>query len=225
MYSVPACQNSSPRSPPSSHHTSPSSTFHSHPRGSSGTSAPFSWPYLPVHYYRQDYTLARSDSSLHYVRRRLRSRPAQSCRTAAQHTFHGSIIHGDTSTGVFRPYVPVELRPQIFQHVHGLAHPGSRATRRLISARYVWSHLARDVTAWCQQCVACQRAKIHRHVRRPPHIYQYQQHVSLTSTWISWDLCPLPLATPTCLPLLTGLPAGPKQFLSPLRPPPIAQPP
>ena len=84
-------------------------------------------------------------------------------------TFHGSIIHGDTSTGVFRPYVPVELRHQIFQHVHGLAHPGSRATRRLISARYVWSHLARDVTAWCQQCVACQRAKIHRHVRRPPH--------------------------------------------------------
>ncbi len=37
---------------------------------------------------------------------------------------------------------------QVFKHLHGTAHPGRRATRRLISSRYVWKGLSTDVTAW-----------------------------------------------------------------------------
>jgi hypothetical protein len=43
----------------------------------------------------------------------------------------------DVSSGVFRPLVPGGHRRQIFEAVHNLAHPGYRATRRLIASRYV----------------------------------------------------------------------------------------
>ncbi len=43
---------------------------------------------------------------------------------------------GDSSTGTFHPLVPRDLRQQVFEHLHGAARPGRRATRRLISSRY-----------------------------------------------------------------------------------------
>jgi hypothetical protein len=58
----------------------------------------------------------------------------------------------DTSSGVLRPVVPTAFRRQIFNAIHGLAHPGIRASRRLIGSRYVWPNLARDVAEWCRQC-------------------------------------------------------------------------
>jgi hypothetical protein len=54
----------------------------------------------------------------------------------------------DVSTGAFRPLVPLPHRPQVLDHLHSPAHPGRQATRRLISSRYVWHGLAKDVTAW-----------------------------------------------------------------------------
>jgi hypothetical protein len=57
-------------------------------------------------------------------------------------------LFGDSSTGTFRLLVPRDLRRQVFEHLHGAAHPGRRATRRLISSRYVWKGLSSDVTAW-----------------------------------------------------------------------------
>lgn len=80
----------------------------------------------------------------------------------------GALLWGDVSTGPFRPLVPNNLRHIIFQAVHSAAHPGIRASRRLLSARFVWAGLAKDVTAWCRSCLACQRSKIHRHVRLQP---------------------------------------------------------
>jgi cleavage and polyadenylation specificity factor subunit 1 len=53
----------------------------------------------------------------------------------------------------------VDRRP-IFSSFHNLAHPGIRASRRLISARVVWPHMAADIGAWCRECQACQRAKV-----------------------------------------------------------------
>jgi hypothetical protein len=75
---------------------------------------------------------------------------------------------GDSSTRTFRPLVPGDLRRQIFEHLHGTAHPGRRATGRLISSRYVWKGLSTDVTGWAKACLGCQRAKVHRHVQVPP---------------------------------------------------------
>jgi hypothetical protein len=43
----------------------------------------------------------------------------------------------DVSSGVMRPLVPAPFCRQIFNHVHSLAHPGVRVTRRLIASRYL----------------------------------------------------------------------------------------
>jgi len=80
----------------------------------------------------------------------------------------GVPLLGDTSTGTFRPLVPQTLRRSVFDSLHGLAHPGRRATRRLISSRFVWQGLAKEVNTWSSQCLQCQRSKIHRHVHVLP---------------------------------------------------------
>jgi hypothetical protein len=51
----------------------------------------------------------------------------------------------DTSSEVFRPLVPAAFRRPIFDAIHGLAHPGIRATRRLIASQFVLPHLASQV--------------------------------------------------------------------------------
>jgi hypothetical protein len=74
----------------------------------------------------------------------------------------------DTSSGVFRPLVPAAFHRPIFDVIHGLAHPGIRATRRLIASRFVWPGLASQVAAWCPDCQHCQRAKVVAQPSSPP---------------------------------------------------------
>jgi hypothetical protein len=81
------------------------------------------------------------------------------CQTGAQR------LAGDISTGTFRPIVPLKFRNNIFDHFHNVANPVRLASRRIISSRFVWRGLSRDVTAWARGCLACQRGKIHRHTR------------------------------------------------------------
>jgi hypothetical protein len=66
----------------------------------------------------------------------------------------------DVQSGVMRPLVPEPFLRAIFDAVHGLAHPGIRATKRMISSRYLWPNLAAKVTRWCRSCQDCQWAKI-----------------------------------------------------------------
>ena len=65
------------------------------------------------------------------------------------------------------PLVPAELRRPLTLQLHGLAHPGTKSTVRLVAERFFWPDLSRDVRQWAAACVSCQRAKIHRHVRSP----------------------------------------------------------
>lgn len=44
----------------------------------------------------------------------------------------------NTSILLPRPYVPLSLRKQAFQLLHGLAHPGTKASAKLVKQRYVW---------------------------------------------------------------------------------------
>lgn len=62
-----------------------------------------------------------------------------------------------------RPFVPEKYRATIMQHFHGLAHPGTKATRRLICDRFVWASMNRDINKFVQACVDCQLSKINRH--------------------------------------------------------------
>ncbi len=87
-------------------------------------------------------------------------------------------LMGDSSTGIFLPLIPRDLRRQVFEQLHGTAHPGRRATRSLISSRYVWKGLSTDVTAWAKACLGCQQAKVHRHVQVPSRHFSHI-HVDL----------------------------------------------
>ncbi|CAH8515498.1 unnamed protein product [Heterobilharzia americana] len=69
----------------------------------------------------------------------------------------------DTSTGTPRPVVPLSLRKHVFDALHNLSHPGIRATDKLISARFVWPGINRDVRNWTRSCIQCQRSKVNRH--------------------------------------------------------------
>jgi hypothetical protein len=62
---------------------------------------------------------------------------------------HGVKLLCDFTTGLPRPRVPREDRRQVFEAIHGIAHPGIRASKRLISARYVWPRMKTDIAAWC----------------------------------------------------------------------------
>ena len=71
----------------------------------------------------------------------------------------------DNSTGRLRPLVQEVLRRSLFNALHNISHPGIRGSRRLISARFVWPGLSRDVGVWARGCLQCQRSKIHTHVK------------------------------------------------------------
>ena len=60
----------------------------------------------------------------------------------------GLALTCDISTGSHRPLVPSSMRRQVFDSLHSLSHPGIAATRRLISARFVWPGIKRDVGQW-----------------------------------------------------------------------------
>ena len=66
-----------------------------------------------------------------------------------------------------RPLVPEQLRRRLTAELHELAHPGIKATVRLVKDRFFWPNQARDIKAWTATCIACQKSKIIRHVRPP----------------------------------------------------------
>ena len=66
-----------------------------------------------------------------------------------------------------RPVVPLSLRRQVFDTIHNLAHPGVKATQRLISSKFIRHGLNKQVGTWTKQCLACQQSKIQCHVRTP----------------------------------------------------------
>ena len=72
-------------------------------------------------------------------------------------------IYCDTSTGSPRPYIPPSLRHDVFSKLHGLSHPGIRATQKLITSRYIWKSINSDVRTWAKHCIQCQQSKTTRH--------------------------------------------------------------
>ncbi|XP_011688834.1 PREDICTED: uncharacterized protein LOC105450599 [Wasmannia auropunctata] len=51
----------------------------------------------------------------------------------------------DISGEDVRPYVPLNLRKQIFNATHSLSHPSGRATKILIGRHFVWLSMNRDI--------------------------------------------------------------------------------
>ena len=76
-------------------------------------------------------------------------------------------IYCDVSMPTPRPFVTKSFRKQIFDSLHSLSHPGIKATTKLVSERFVWPGMRKDCREWSQKCLACQRAKVNRHVSSP----------------------------------------------------------
>jgi len=66
----------------------------------------------------------------------------------------------DISTGALRPLVPVQQRRTVFETVHNLAHPGIRASRRMVTSRFIWEGCAKDVVSWVRECQGCNTGKV-----------------------------------------------------------------
>ncbi len=66
-----------------------------------------------------------------------------------------------------RPYLPTAWRRSTFNTLHSLSHPSIRATRRMVSSKFVWPGLAKDVTQWARTCIRCQTSKVQRHTVAP----------------------------------------------------------
>ena len=73
----------------------------------------------------------------------------------------------DMSTKVPRPYIPHQFRHTVFDSLHSLSHPSIRATQHLITSRYIWPNINKDVRNWTRSCIQCQKSKIHRHTTAP----------------------------------------------------------
>ena len=70
----------------------------------------------------------------------------------------------DSSTGSLPPLVPLQIRHQIFNLLHDVAHSGVCASRRLISSKFVWPDLSRDLGLWTRFYLSGQRSKVSAHV-------------------------------------------------------------
>ncbi|GFX57139.1 retrovirus-related Pol polyprotein from transposon opus [Trichonephila clavipes] len=53
----------------------------------------------------------------------------------------------------------------MFQLTHGLAHPGIKSTVKLLTEKYVWSDIKKQVREWAKTSIRCQKCKVSRHTK------------------------------------------------------------
>lgn len=80
-------------------------------------------------------------------------------------SFTDRLIYCDVSTGNPRPYIPPSMRRDVFHYFHDQSHPGSNASWRTISARFVWPGMATDIKQWTRTCIRCQTTKVNKHTK------------------------------------------------------------
>ncbi|GFW03910.1 hypothetical protein TNCV_2050261 [Trichonephila clavipes] len=76
-------------------------------------------------------------------------------------------IYCDKSLETPRPFVPKNLRQVVFQNLHFLSHPEISATTNLISMRFFWPGMRKDIKNRVRACEKCQRAKVFKHTKAP----------------------------------------------------------
>ena len=73
----------------------------------------------------------------------------------------------DVSSGQPRPIGPSSWCRKVFEVVHNLSHPSIPATRTLITRKFMWHGINKQVGAWAKAYIACQTSNLHRHVKAP----------------------------------------------------------
>ena len=76
-------------------------------------------------------------------------------------------LHCKTNQPNPRPVVRPQLLRKIHDTFHNFSHPDWKATCRLVRSRYFWPTLKQNIKKWASECLACQAAKINRHMKRP----------------------------------------------------------
>ncbi|GFS89437.1 integrase catalytic domain-containing protein [Nephila pilipes] len=128
-------------------------------------------------------TRSRSKSRGNDRRRRSRS-------NSARYEFCCCDIFYDSSTKKKRPYIPESFRKIVFNSVHNLAHPGIKATTKLLKSKFVWPSINKNARTWTRSCLKCQKSKVTQHVQSP---FQQYHNVSKRFTEINLDIIgPLP---------------------------------
>jgi hypothetical protein len=84
------------------------------------------------HISRQD-VVADALSRVKYVT----APPSYDALAASQDRVTTVSIYCETTAGRSQPYVPSPLWLQVFHSVHDLSHPGTKATARLVTQRFV----------------------------------------------------------------------------------------
>ena len=59
------------------------------------------------------------------------------------------------------------MKRSVFENFHNFSHPGARATKKLISLRFVWRNMCKDIVEFCRECVNCHNSKVQTHIRAP----------------------------------------------------------
>ncbi|GFT47238.1 hypothetical protein NPIL_606331 [Nephila pilipes] len=73
----------------------------------------------------------------------------------------------DVSINVSRPFTPKDYHRIVFQHLHGLSHPGIAASTKMVTQSFVGPNIRRDIKAWVKSRHPCHISKIHRHTKAP----------------------------------------------------------
>ncbi len=116
----------------------------------------------------------------------------------------------DVSKHTPRPIVPKSLRRLVFDTVHNLAHPGVKPTQQLITQRFVWHGINKNIASWVRSCSACQLSNATQSL---PSNSLYSPKVALTASMsTSWVHFPSHTATATSSQSSTASPAGQKPF-------------
>lgn len=76
-------------------------------------------------------------------------------------------VYCDTSNNMVRPLVPKRYRLLILKKLHDISHPGARATTKIVAERFVWPDMRKHCKQYVRQCLQCQQAKVHRHIKAP----------------------------------------------------------
>ena len=126
---------------------------------------------------------------------------------------NGQKMWCDTAGGRIRPLVPQQFRRPVFEVLHGLSHAGTRPTTKLISNRFVWPGMRKEIRAWCRSCMPCQTSKVARHTKSPVMVLPPAQRRFDLSTW-TWSVhFRIQTAAVICSRSWIGLAAGRRLFL------------
>ena len=118
----------------------------------------------------------------------------------------------DISAGLPQPVVPSVFRHQVFDIMHNFAHPGKKTTQKLISGKFVWHGLKKQVNQWGKECLVCQPSKIQRHIHAPPDTFNVAEkrfsHIYVGLGWIFFFRVDLHIYSRS----LTDILVGQKQY-------------